>query len=1136
MYASAMSAWLGRRASRRLLVLLTIAGVIAFSSFGRAPSRAAAVDPSLSFGADADTYVRADNPTANYGSATTIQTDGSPAKDFLLRFTVSGVGAETLSSAKLRLYNVDPSSFGGAFYRVADNTWTEGTVTWNSAPAADATPLDSLSAVVANTWYEVDLTSLITGDGTYSLRVTSTSSNGADYTSKEGAVGFRPELIVTLGEPPDSTAPTAEITTPTGGDTVSDLVSVEAAASDDVGVVELGLLVDGVTWASLTAEPYSFSLDTLRLTNGSHDLSVRAADAAGNIGTSAVVSVNVDNPVLPSALSFPVRGAFYYPWFPETWTVAGQPVHYEPTLGLYDSSLASVVDSHIAALEAAKIDLGIVSWWGPGHHSESTRVPLLLDRTTELGAKVRWAFYYESESTGDPTVAQIQADLQYILANYAVRPEYATMYGKPVIFVYSTDTTCDVVDRWTTAAAGQWYISLKAFSGHLACANQPDAWHQYSGASSSDEQAGNSYTISPGYWQADEATPRLARDPDRWSQNIRDMVASGEPWQLIVSFNEWGEGTAVESSVEFGSVYLDALAEDGGTAPPVQHVIFAAAGDHGANSRTDASLAALDSSGANFYLALGDMDYDETVTDAAWCDYVKDRLPTLGASFPFELVSGNHEEQGGPNGYIVNHAACLPDRLNSSIGPGSQYGAEYYFDYPLASPLLRVIMIPPHLTIENIDYQYFQGGARYAWLASTIDSARAAGIPWVVVGMHEICLTAGQKTCEIGADLMNLLIEKKVDLVLQGHDHNYQRSKQLALNSLNCPAVPVAAYDPNCVIDDGSDGVYTKGAGVVFVISGTFGRGQYPIDSLDPEVPYFASLDATSSGFLEFTVTPERIDAEFISSIGAFSDKFSLLDAQSPPPETVPVITSPGSPAGFQAFAEASNRVDLSWTAGSGGGAVDHYDVFRDGASIVSVAAPWFVDNAVTGGRTYTYWVIAYDAAGNPSLQSASLVVTTPGVTSLSFEPVADASVRADKPNQNRGSVATIQTDGRPTKDILIRFAVTGVGTGTVTSAKLHLYNVDRSSFGGAFYRVADNTWNEGTVTWNSAPAADATPIASLGAVVANTWYEVDLTSLIPGDGMYSLRVTSTSSNGADYTSKEGAVGFRPELVVTFEP
>jgi hypothetical protein len=104
---------------------------------------------------------------------------------------------------------------------------------------------------------------------------------------------------------------------------------------------------------------------------------------------------------------------------------------------------------------------------------------------------------------------------------------------------------------------------LKVFSGYAACADQPDAWHQYGPSTAADSQAGHSYTISPGFWQVGEA-PRLVRDLSRWQQNVQAMAASGAPLQLITTFNEWGEGTAVESAQEWATAsgygaYLDAL-------------------------------------------------------------------------------------------------------------------------------------------------------------------------------------------------------------------------------------------------------------------------------------------------------------------------------------------------------------------------------------------------------------------------------------------------------------------------------------------------------------------------------------------------------------------------------------------------
>ena len=143
-----------------------------------------------------DAYIASGSPTTNSGSATTLQVDNSPIKHFLIKFNVSGLNGQQVTSAKLRLYNVDPSGKGGDFYTVSDNSWQEETVTWNSAPVALTNLLGSIGSVSTGNWYEVDLTSLISGDGIYSLRISSTSSDGADYSSKEGA--NPPQLIVTI--------------------------------------------------------------------------------------------------------------------------------------------------------------------------------------------------------------------------------------------------------------------------------------------------------------------------------------------------------------------------------------------------------------------------------------------------------------------------------------------------------------------------------------------------------------------------------------------------------------------------------------------------------------------------------------------------------------------------------------------------------------------------------------------------------------------------------------------------------------------------------------------------------------------------------------------------------------------------
>ena len=164
----------------------------------RTPTSTVAGGTSYTFAPVADTYVQSDTPNTNYGSAAQFIVDNSPVENSLLKFTVSGIGTQKVLSAKLRIYCQNGSAVGGTFYRVADNTWTEASVTWNNAPISDPNSLAALGAVAANNWYEVDLTSLITGDGTFSLKGISTSSDGAYYASKEGTAGFAPQLVVTV--------------------------------------------------------------------------------------------------------------------------------------------------------------------------------------------------------------------------------------------------------------------------------------------------------------------------------------------------------------------------------------------------------------------------------------------------------------------------------------------------------------------------------------------------------------------------------------------------------------------------------------------------------------------------------------------------------------------------------------------------------------------------------------------------------------------------------------------------------------------------------------------------------------------------------------------------------------------------
>src|SRR2546426_316790 len=92
---------------------------------------------------------------------------------------------------------------------------------------------------------------------------------------------------------PDSTPPTCSISSPSSGVSVSGTITVSVTASDNTDVTRVELYVDNFFGFTDSAAPFSFAWDTTTVGNGSHSLTAKAYDAAGNFGTSTSVTVNV---------------------------------------------------------------------------------------------------------------------------------------------------------------------------------------------------------------------------------------------------------------------------------------------------------------------------------------------------------------------------------------------------------------------------------------------------------------------------------------------------------------------------------------------------------------------------------------------------------------------------------------------------------------------------------------------------------------------------------------------------------------------------------------------------------------------------------------------------------------------------
>jgi hypothetical protein len=193
------------------------------------------------------------------------------------------------------------------------NTWTHVAVTY------DGTALRHyINGVLDRT---TQLTCSVTNTSSQPIRI---GANGGNSEVLNGSIDdvriynrplsvteIQADMEAALGgstPPPDSSAPTVTMVSPSSGSTISGTVTLSANASDNVAVVGVQFKVNGANvGAEDQAPPYSVSWSTSAGNNGTHDVSATARDGAGNVQTSTPSTVTVANgspsPPPPSTLT-----------------------------------------------------------------------------------------------------------------------------------------------------------------------------------------------------------------------------------------------------------------------------------------------------------------------------------------------------------------------------------------------------------------------------------------------------------------------------------------------------------------------------------------------------------------------------------------------------------------------------------------------------------------------------------------------------------------------------------------------------------------------------------------------------------------------------------------------------------------
>lgn len=437
-----------------------------------------------------------------------------------------------------------------------------------------------------------------------------------------------------------------------------------------------------------------------------------------------------------------------------------------------------------------------------------------------------------------------------------------------------------------------------------------------------------------------------------------------------------------------------------GTTPPSgRPFILAATGDGVSGERNaDAVTELIASWNPNMFLYLGDVYEKGTFTEFYnWYGTRNDHYSRLRAIT--NPTVGNHEYEGDQAPGYFDYWDNVPN----------------YYSFNAAGW---------HVINLNSNGQFDQtlpGTLQYNWLADDLEANTAACT--LVYFHHPLYNIGSEKEATRMTQIWALLAQHGVDVVLTGHDHNYQRWH--ALNGQGGP-------DPK---------------GVTQFVIGTGGHGIQDFTRKDPRMAVGFDTPPTAFGALRMELNRHGAAYQYVNIAGAKLDSGSIACNQA-----LPDTTSPGAPTDLTVTSNTATQIDLSWTSATDNVGVTNYDIYRDGELLASTAAVTsYTDKSVVSGDTYRYQISARDAAGNVSGLSSTTTVT---VSELLF---SDGFESGNFSQWTDVTGLAIQKEHVQVGD----FAVRGISRDTPTHAYKQLPVVQRD----LYYRLWFKILNQGSNT-----------------------------------------------------------------------
>jgi hypothetical protein len=301
----------------------------------------------------------------------------------------------------------------------------------------------------------------------------------------------------------------------------------------------------------------------------------------------------------PDRQSRPRILAHYMPWFEAKphnrdwgwhWTMntfdpggtkTGKPQiasHYHPLIGPYGSGDTDVLEYHVLTMKLAGIDGIIVDWYGTAdlfdYAINHQHTLALIDHVSKAG--LAFAVCYEDQTIpklvehgriaqGD-RVKQARLEIDWLKTRWFSKPSYLKLGGKAVLLSFGRIGLTDAEWREVLSATSDTVLYLSEHDRRPGAAGAFD-WPVPQAGLTAQESF---YKNAPQWPVAvPVAFPRFhdiyeeAKVHKSWGKiddnggktfatTLEKALQSGTPLVQIATWNDWGEGTVIEPSAEFG--------------------------------------------------------------------------------------------------------------------------------------------------------------------------------------------------------------------------------------------------------------------------------------------------------------------------------------------------------------------------------------------------------------------------------------------------------------------------------------------------------------------------------------------------------------------------------------------------------